>query len=223
MLKDWYFVFASSRENGDDDNVMGHQLPAYWRKWPTRYPKYARLKVPTTKTSGKGRRKAPPLTMVGRRTQIEAESFAILVNYLFWNRVEDPEAPLFRRRSMGGRDTGGRMIRIQDLTQEIKAIAILERVEAVHVAANCFRKGYVTTCTALSVEEQERKKQATLWLARRGGNWAARSDVPQTVYAAPDIDFGPYARVRTWEETIRVGSGFAGWRERQLLPWNGEE
>ena len=62
------------------------------------------------------------------------------------------------------------MVRIQDLTQEIKTIAILERVEAVHVAANCFRKGYVTTCTALSVEEQKRKKQARL--ARRGGNWA---------------------------------------------------
>ncbi len=90
----------------------------------------------------------PPLTMVGRRTKIEAESFALLVRYLFWNRVEDPEAPLFRRRSMGDRDTGGRMVRIQDLTQEIKTIAILERVEAVHVAANCFRKGYVTTCTA---------------------------------------------------------------------------
>ena len=38
------------------------------------------------------------------------------------------------------------------------------------MVANYFRKGYVTTCTALSVEEQKRKKQARL--ARRGGNWA---------------------------------------------------
>ena len=44
--------------------------------------------------------------------------------------------------------------------REIKAIAILERVESIHVAANCFRKGYVTTCTVLSLEEQERKKRA---------------------------------------------------------------
>ena len=34
------------------------------------------------------------------------------------------------------------MVRIQDLTQGIKTIAMLERVEAVHVAANCFRRGY---------------------------------------------------------------------------------
>ena len=188
-----------------------------------RYPKYARVKVPTTKTSGKGRRKAPPLTMIGRRTPIEVESFAILIKYLFWNREEDPDAPLFRRRSMEVRNTGGHMIRIQEFTREIKAIAILERVEAIHVAANCFRKGYVTTCTAMSVEEQERKKRATTWLAQRGGNWAEKSVVPQTVYAAPDIDRGPYARVQTWEEAIRVGSGFAGWRERQLLPWSEEE
>jgi hypothetical protein len=50
------------------------------------------------------------------------------------------------------------MVRIQDPTQEIKTIAILERVEVVHVAANCFRKGYVTTCTALSAEEEARKR-----------------------------------------------------------------
>ena len=116
------------------------------------------------------------------------------------------------------------MVRIQDLTQEIKTIAILERVEAVHVAANCFRRGYGTTCTALSAEEQfKREKRATSWLARRGGNWANGSKIPQTVYAAPDIDFGPYARVQTWEEAVQVGRGFAGWRERQLLPWTGEE
>jgi hypothetical protein len=115
------------------------------------------------------------------------------------------------------------MVRIQDLTQEIKTIAVLERVEAVHVAANCFRKGYVTTCTALSAEEQERKRRATSWLAQRGGNWAKGSIIPQAVYAAPDIDFGPYARVQTGEEAVQVGRGFAGWRERQLLPWTGEE
>ena len=223
LLKDWFFIFESGRADGDHDNVMGHRLPEYWRRWPARYPIHARLKVPTTKTSGTGGRKAPPLTMVGRRTKIEAESFALLVRYLFWNRVEDPEAPLFRRRSMGDRDTGGRMVRIQDLTHEIKTIAILERVEAVHVAANCFRKGYVTTCTALSAEEEARKRRATSWLAQRGGNWAEGSVIPQAVYAAPDIDFGPYARVQTWEEAVQVGRGFAGWRERQLLPWTGEE
>jgi hypothetical protein len=93
------------------------------------------------------------------------------------------------------------MVRIQDLTQEIKTIAILERVEAVHVAANCFRRGYGTTCTALSAEEQfKREKRATSWLARRGGNWANGSKIPQTVYAASDRDFGQYARVQTWEE-----------------------
>jgi hypothetical protein len=44
LLKDWFFIFDSGRENGDDDNVMGHRLPEYWRRWPTRYPKHGRLK-----------------------------------------------------------------------------------------------------------------------------------------------------------------------------------
>ena len=57
----------------------------------------------------------------------------------------------------------------------------------------------------------------------QSGNWADKSVVPQTVYAAPDIDRGPYAKVQIWEEAIRVGSGFVGWRERQLLPWSEEE
>jgi hypothetical protein len=95
------------------------------------------------------------------------------------------------------------MVRIQDLTQEIKTIAILERVEAVHVAANCFRRGYGTTCTALSAEEQKREKRARSWLARRGENWANGSKILQTGYAASDRDFGPYARVQTWEEAVQ--------------------
>ena len=52
LLKDWFFIFGSERENGDDDNVMGHQLPVYWRRWPTRYPKHARLKVPQPRPVG---------------------------------------------------------------------------------------------------------------------------------------------------------------------------
>ena len=100
---------------------------------------------------------------------IEAESFAILVNCLFWSRVENLEAHLFRRRSMGGRDAGGAWSGCRISPRDKNHCYTRESGGSTR-GGELFRKGYVTTCTALSVKEQKRKKQARL--ARRGGNWA---------------------------------------------------
>ena len=105
---------------------------------------------------------------------------------------------------------------MRDLATAIKTVAVEAGVGHNHISPIGFRKGHVSTNAALGqLEEQRRLAEELRRIKERGHQWAAESQVPQTHYLHAGPDAGPYARVQSWAEAIKVGGGFRSWRERQ--------
>ena len=84
-----------------------------------------------------------------------------------------------------------------------------------HVSAISFRKGHVTTVMLLTVKERENAEKGLESAINRAGKWAKGSRVPQKHYQAHWDDRGPLALISSWEDGVRIGGGFQGWRIRQ--------
>ena len=220
QARDWtYFV-----PNGEEElrPIAGHQLAAYWRENPEGWPVKGEVIFPTSKTGNGSRTVAQPVKF-GQASPVEKAEFDLLLNFFKWSAFESPKQPVFLRRAVPEMSRYGHMVRgkpkrvrMRDLATAAETVANAARVGHNHVSPIEFRKGHVSTNAALGrLEEQRRLAEELRRIKERGHHWAAESQVPQTHYLHAGPDAGPYARVQSWAEAIKVGGGFRAWRERQ--------
>ena len=220
QARDWtYFV---PNEGEELRPIAGHQLADYWRKNPGGWPVKGEVIFPTSKT-GNGSRTVVQPVKFGQASPVEKAEFDLLLNFFKWSAFENPTQVVFLRRaipetSIYGHSIRGqpKRIRMRDLATAVKTVAVEAGVGHNHISPIGFRKGHVSTNAALGqLEEQRRLAEELRRIKERGHQWAAESQVPQTHYLHAGPDAGPYARVQSWAEAIKVGGGFRSWRERQ--------
>ena len=220
--RDWTYFFREAE--GSLKPVLGHQLSGYWRQYPEAWPERGEVIFPTSKTAGKGKNGGVVVQPVkfGRASPVEKAEFNLMLGFLRWSGCEDPDLPVFFRKpipEMGCRgEVPGkhRRIRISDLANELKKLAISVGIGHNHLSPISFRKGHVSTCAALGRwEEGKRLEEEMRRMKFRSGQWTANSRVPQTNYLHTGAVVGPFARVSSWAEAVKVGGGFEAWIERQ--------
>ena len=161
----------------------------------------------------------PKWTPFGRRSPVESEVLEVFLNFIRWNGYEGGEVDVLKRcrvaRSAAtGRMCKGRLIRSQDLVEVCKGIAEGEGVPKSHISAISFRKGNATLMSLMCAEELKDKKEAMVVVKNRANKWSQKSKVPLRHYVTTLDNRGPLARLESWEEGRRWGTGFQGWRDR---------
>jgi hypothetical protein len=214
-------VGANTDGSGHHTTMNGVAFSSWIRTQESSQVICADVKFQTTKTTkAQAKTKGPAERIgqtMGRRTELESESFELLIRFMRWNGIRNGADPLLERRAMpqsGAKVPSTRNARPDELVRVLKDMAVAHGISAHHVSGISFRKGHATTTLTLGAEEQKVMDVAMTTMIARGTKWT-NSKTPRKHYIVNLNKRGPFAMLADWEEVVQSSTGFEEWARRQ--------